>query len=117
VYSLPAEPQLDHVWVREAEWKSMVPYNPSLGFTFEAPKRSQTIRWKACQETMGLATPPHLFGGWAGALVPDDVLSADPPGARRSRSAAGPVAVKPASSDSMSSLRRPGPAALSTGRV
>jgi EAL domain-containing protein (putative c-di-GMP-specific phosphodiesterase class I) len=22
---------------------------------------SQTIRWKACQETMGLASPPHLF--------------------------------------------------------
>jgi EAL domain-containing protein (putative c-di-GMP-specific phosphodiesterase class I) len=22
---------------------------------------SQTIRWKACQETMGLAEPPHLF--------------------------------------------------------
>ena len=52
-----------------------------------------------------------------GALVPDDVLSADPPGARRSRSAAGPVAVKPASSASMSSLRRPGRAALSTGWV
>jgi hypothetical protein len=39
VYSLPAEPQLDHVWITQAEWKSMVPYNPSLGFTFEAPKR------------------------------------------------------------------------------
>jgi hypothetical protein len=49
--------------------------------------------------------------------VPDDVLSADPRPARRSRSGAGPAAAKPASASPMSSLRRPGRAALSTGWV
>src|SRR5262249_41675729 len=39
VYSLPAEPQLDHVWITEAEWKSLVPFNPALGFEFAVPKR------------------------------------------------------------------------------
>ena len=52
-----------------------------------------------------------------GPLVPDDVLSAGSPPARRSRSGAGPVAAKPASLASMSSLRRPGRPALSTGWV
>ncbi len=37
-YSFAAEPQLDHVWITEPEWKAMIPAKAEIGFTFEMPK-------------------------------------------------------------------------------
>lgn len=38
-YSFAAEPQLDHVWITEAEWKALIPANPSVGVRFDMPRR------------------------------------------------------------------------------
>jgi hypothetical protein len=38
-YSFAAEPQLDHAWITEAEWKSMIPSDPAVGIRFEMPRR------------------------------------------------------------------------------
>lgn len=38
IYSIPAEPQLDHMWITESEWKAMIPVDPQLGGKIAVPK-------------------------------------------------------------------------------
>lgn len=43
-YELPPEPQLDHVWLTEAEWRSMVPVDPQVGDVLKVkPQIAQRI--------------------------------------------------------------------------
>lgn len=37
-YGWPAEPQCDHVWLTEAEWKSLVPAEPKKDAVFAVPQ-------------------------------------------------------------------------------
>jgi hypothetical protein len=36
-YSYAAEPQLDHVWITEAEWQAMIPDNPRVSDLLQVP--------------------------------------------------------------------------------
>lgn len=38
-YDLPAEPQLDHLWLTESEWKSLIPAEPRAGDVIAVPPR------------------------------------------------------------------------------
>ncbi len=37
-YGWPAEPQCDHVWLTESEWKSLLPPEPKRGTTHDVPQ-------------------------------------------------------------------------------
>jgi hypothetical protein len=54
---LPGEPNRDFVWLREAEWRSLIPANPEKGTAFAVP---DLVRDRLCHW--------HIAGGYHGLL-------------------------------------------------
>jgi len=68
-YSFPAEPQLDHLWVKEAEWKAVIPTSPKEGASTPVP--DGLVRRIATFHLLDkcLGTPHHLWMVSRGTLT------------------------------------------------